>query len=107
MRACVTVQCCLSLIYLEGCDDAGDRVDDVDKQLDDVRLQDADVSVVRLLDQNEEEDEGDDAEDEQQDATEQSLVRLRTVNLCRVTVKSVAQVRSTSSVTHTWYWCLW
>lgn len=67
--------------YLESSDNACNSVDDINKQLDDVRLQDADVPVVGLLDENKEQDQRNDADNQKQDATEESFMSLGTIHL--------------------------
>lgn len=67
--------------YLKYCDETGNRVYNIDHQLDDMRLQNAQMSVVGLLDEHEEENERDDADDEQEDATEETFVGFRAVDL--------------------------
>lgn len=68
-------------LYLKEGNQTGDGVDAVDKELHNVRLQHRQIAKLVLLDEDEEENEGDDADDHEEDARKKALVRLGTVHL--------------------------
>lgn len=67
--------------YLQHGNQARDCIDHVNDELNYVRLQYADVSVIGLLDQDEKQYQRDDAHNQQEDATEQAFVRFRAIDL--------------------------